>query len=119
MKPNTQLIRSQNDQFRQNIPTSSNVPGRIMITKGVQDLVSSESEPNRDLASLLKVIRTYDAFNNNDPHREHDFGSFPFKGQKLFWKIDYYAKDMMHGTQNPADLEITMRVLTVMLALEY
>ena len=28
---------------------------------------------------------------DNDPHREHDFGDFPIKGEAYFWKIDYYG----------------------------
>jgi hypothetical protein len=32
----------------------------------------------------------FDTFtNDNDPHRERDFGSFDLDGEKLFWKIDY------------------------------
>jgi hypothetical protein len=31
---------------------------------------------------------------DNDPHGEHDFGAFEHEGQRIFWKIDYYAPDM-------------------------
>ena len=56
---------------------------------------------------------------DNDPHGEHDFGAFTVSGEKLFWKIDYYALDMLHGSENPADPTATKRVLTLMLASEY
>jgi hypothetical protein len=56
---------------------------------------------------------------DNDPHGEHDFGAFEHEGARIFWKIDYYAPDMEHGSENPADPKQTVRVLTIMLASEY
>ena len=56
---------------------------------------------------------------DNDPHAEHDFGSFNLVGRKFFWKIDYYDKDLLNGSEDPGDPERTTRVLTLMLAAEY
>jgi Protein of unknown function (DUF3768) len=56
---------------------------------------------------------------DNDPHGEHDFGSFEIEGRKLFFKIDYYDKDMRFGSEDPSDPSKTARVLTLMLAEEY
>jgi hypothetical protein len=56
---------------------------------------------------------------DNDPHGEHDFGSFTLVGRKFFWKIDYYDREMVHGSEEPADPAKTMRVLTILLASEY
>ena len=56
---------------------------------------------------------------DNDPHREHDFGSFEIEGETYFFKIDYYALDMDGGSEDPADPEKTTRVLTIMRADEY
>jgi len=56
------------------------------------------------------------------PYREGailDFGAFEHEGQRIFWKIDYYAPDMEHGSENPADPKQTVRVLTIMLPSEY
>jgi len=66
-------------------------------------------------------VIAFDDFNaDNDPHREHDFGSFELDGEKLFWKIDYYSTDDPDlGSEDPSDLTKTLRVLTVMLAEEY
>ena len=55
----------------------------------------------------------------NDLHGERDFGAFEHNGQRIFWKIDYYAHDIMHGSEDPTDPQQTVRVLTIMLASEY
>ena len=52
-------------------------------------------------------------------HGEHDFGSFEVAGEKFFWKIDYYDERCEFGSEDPADPEKTMRVLTIMFADEY
>lgn len=120
MTEKTTIIRKLNDRFRKAIPTASDVPGRVMLTQGIQHLTDDEAEPGKHLPSLFKAIREFDAFDeDNDPHHEHDFGALEFNGSKVFFKIDYYALDLMHGSENPADPEQTIRVLTVMLAEEY
>ena len=43
---------------------------------------------------------------DNDPCGEHDFGAFDHQGQRIFWKIDYYAPDMEHGSEDPADARL-------------
>jgi Protein of unknown function (DUF3768) len=64
-------------------------------------------------------LALFDSFTeDNDPHGEHDFGAFEHEGQRIFWKIDYYAPDMEHGSENPADPKQTVRVLTIILASE-
>jgi hypothetical protein len=113
-------IREQNDQFRGGLPAPSKVPGCVVITQGIQELTNDPAELGKYLASLFEVVRTFEAFDEtNDPYGEHDFGAFDFLEQRVFWKIDYYAPDMLHGSEDPTDLENTIRVLTVMLAREY
>jgi len=69
---------------------------------------------------IAERVATFDSFTqDNDPHREHDFGSFDYDGNRILWKIDYYARDMQHGSEEPSDLGQTVRVLTIMLASEY
>lgn len=85
-----------------------------MMTAGVASL------PLADQAAIVRKVMRFDASTpDNDPYGEHDFGAFEHKGQKLFWKIDYYAPDMAHGSEDPADPARTVCVLTIMFADEY
>lgn len=111
---NTARIKELNDAFRKGERPDL---GRIMLTSGVRELAAAW--PLGDIAVYAKV-QTFDDFNeDNDPHQEHDFGSFKFAGEKCFWKIDYYDPSMEAGSENPADPLQTTRVLTIMLASEY
>lgn len=87
---------------------------KVVMTQGVHDL---------DMEHVLAIcteVQTFDRFNeDNDPHGEHDFGSLNYEGSRIFWKIDYYAPDMIHGSEDPTDPTQTVRVLTIMLASEY
>jgi Protein of unknown function (DUF3768) len=102
-------VRVLNDNFR-----STFIGGQVVMTAGVADL------PMDVKARALLHVQRFAGFNaGNDPHGEHDFGSFDVAGEKFFWKIDYYDPDMTFGSEDPADPEKTRRVLTVMLAEEY
>lgn len=113
--PKTEQIRDLNDRFRKG---DVNIPGQMVMTSGVQELASID--PEIRLGQIIQAVRSFDDFSeDNDPHHEHDFGAFEIFEEKLFWKIDYYASDLMHGSENPADITKTTRVLTIMLASEY
>ena len=110
-------IAELNDLFRKN-PTpiigKPQVPGKLLTTQGISAL------SQEDQASILAKVRDFSDFTEeNDPYGEHDFGLLEHQDQKIFWKIDYYAPDMNSGSEDPADLGQTIRVLTVMLADEY
>ncbi len=55
----------------------------------------------------------------NEPHGEHDCALMTAGGERIIWKIDYYDRELKHGSPDPADPEVTTRVLTIMLASEY
>jgi hypothetical protein len=102
-------IRELNDAFR----TTGN-GGRITLTSGVDALDSDVK------AMVLRKVATFAEFDaDNDPHKEHDFGSFELAGRKFFWKIDYYDQTLAFGSDDPSDPQQTTRVLTIMLANEY
>lgn len=90
---------------------------QTMLTQGVQALLNMAGG---DLQPLMAQVATFNRFTeDNDPYNEHDFGSFEWQGEKLFWKFDYYDKAFEYGSEDPANPDITKRVLTVMLASEY
>ena len=108
-------IRAQNDQFRALDPT---IPGRVMFTQGVQALV--EQDGGAGVEELMAAIKGFDTFDtDNDPHGEHDFGSLTFNDERIFWKIDLYDPLFEAGSEEPASLAKTRRVLTIMLPQEY
>jgi hypothetical protein len=109
---NTARIAELNDLCR----TAMGVAGRLVQTAGISAL-----PPQIQSAIREKIERFSDFSPDNDPHGERDFGAFNIHGvpEKIFWKIDYYAPDLMHGSENPSDPRQTVRVLTIMLSSEY
>src|SRR3981081_3807556 len=97
-------IRQLNDQSRTTFDQSL---GKVVLTQGVAALESDVS------AIAIRKVATFDAFGpENDPHGEHDFGSFDRGGQTFFWKVDYYSPDLEGGSEDPSDPKQTTRVLT-------
>ena len=106
---NPEKIRELNDTFRKHQDAS--IPGKIVFTSGLLELIKEEGKAVEDVASLL---REFDDFTEeNDPHKEHNFGTFEFCGLKVCWKFDYYDLDLMYGSDDPSDKTKTFRVLTV------
>lgn len=107
--PRAERIACINDQLR-----TKGEGGRILITSGVQAL-SGYGE-----GALLHALADYDDFDpDNDPHGERDFGGFDYLEAELLWKVDYYDLTLTFHSDDPADPNVTTRVLTIMLAVEY
>lgn len=89
--------------------------GRLNATRGVVD------RGPEFVAKAVAAVIAFDAFDgNNDPYGEHDFGAFEIDGERLFWKIDYFADaSCCYGSEDPSDPQKCFRVLTLMLADEY
>ncbi|MBT5303668.1 MAG: DUF3768 domain-containing protein [Candidatus Scalindua sp.] len=76
--------------------------------------------PEKDQSQIREKVELFNDFSEgNDPYGEHDFGAIDHDGEKIYWKIDYYDPDMVHGSEDPSDPSQTARVLTIMLANEY
>jgi hypothetical protein len=102
-------VRDLNDQLRKH-----RIGGRVVMTRGIAAL-GPEAVLRIDYA-----VRAFDAFSaDNDPYGEHDFGTVPVEEYVIMFKIDYYDLDLQYASPNPADPNVTCRVMTLMLADEY
>jgi hypothetical protein len=102
-------IRTMNDNFR-----TTFVGGMVVLTQMVADL------PLDLKAQAILAVQNFNSFDAaNDPYQQHDFGSFELAGEKYFFKIDFYNLDMSGGSEDPADPNVTKRVLTIMHVSEY
>ena len=107
---NSTKIACLNDHCR----TAMGVAGTLLQTEGISALSAGEQ------SAIRQKVETFSDFtDDNDPHGERDFGAIEHNGTRIFWKIDYHAPDMEHGSENPADPMQMVRVLTIMLASEY
>lgn len=99
-------IATLNDNFRKTF-----TGGQVLLTAGI-DSMSMD-----DKANILSMVRNFNDFTeDNDPYGVHDFGSFMYNDEKIFWKIDYYDLDYCFMSENPADPAATNRVMTIMQA---
>lgn len=102
-------IATLNDTFRKTF-----TGGQVLLTAGIATM-SSE-----DKANIISLVQNFDNFTpDNNPYAENDFDSFDYKGNKIFFKIDYYDLNYEFMSKNPANPDITNRVLSIMLAEEY
>ena len=98
--------------------------------------IGFRSLPEADQSQVRELVETFDAFEeDNDPHGERDLGCVYQLGdgqwtterprasederERVFWKLDYYDRDLRFGSEDAANPAVTRRVLTIMLADEY
>ncbi len=102
-------IAKLNNDFRKSF-----IGGEVLLSAGISAM-SSE-----DKANIISLVQNFNDFNEgNDPYKEHDCASFDYKGNKILWKIDYYDLNHEYMSENPANPDITNRVLTILLSCEY
>jgi len=109
MTKTTERLRALNDQLR-----TTGKGGSVVITAGVAAL------PAVHQAEIFAAVQGFDRFTpDNDPYGEHDCASLQAAGQEVMFKIDYYDRTLSHHSPDPADPDLTRRVLTIMLVSEY
>ena len=114
--PAFERIARLNDRCRQGLDPNA----RIMVTRNCLARLTGDDVGIAEVlaqAELLAAVRRY-AFKPGDGP-ERDFGGFDLKGERIFFKIDYYDLALEFGSDDPSDASITRRVLTVMLAEDY
>ncbi|MBR1601080.1 MAG: DUF3768 domain-containing protein [Alphaproteobacteria bacterium] len=102
-------IATLNDNFRKSF-----IGGEVLLSAGIAAM-SSE-----DKANIVSMVQNFNDFTeDNNVYGENDFGSFDYKGEKILWKIDYYDLNHKYMSEDPANPDITNRVLTIMTVYEY
>ena len=102
-------IATLNDNFRHTF-----TGGQVLLSAGIAAM-SSE-----DKANIVALVQNFNDFNEgNDPYSERDWGSFDYKDEKILWKIDYYDLNNQYHSENPANPDITNRILTIMTVFEW
>ena len=102
-------IAKLNDDFRKSF-----IGGEVLLSAGIAAM-SSE-----DKANIISMVQNFNDFTpSNDVYGEHDFLSIDYKGNKIFAKIDYYDLNYEFMSENPANPDITNRVLTIMKVFEW
>lgn len=102
---------------------------RTVVTQGIAALDEITQ------IEILKLVESFEDFTaGNDPHGEHDAG-FLYRDVighwhtrwaaddtrpvlSVMWKIDYYDRTMEFGSAEPWNVDVTTRVLTILLASE-
>lgn len=108
-KTRTEQIRALNDKLRQEL-----IGGIAVITPKAVALGEKTVE------NIFKAVAIFDEFClANDPYQEHDFGALDVDGHRVLFKIEYYDTKFEWHSPDPADPDVTERVITIMLAEEY
>lgn len=88
--------------------------GKVVFTQGIKALDETIQ------SQIVEKIQTFNDFSkDNDPYKEHDFGSFKQDAYTINWKIDYYDLTFKYGSEAPENPAVTRRVLTIMRSDEY
>ena len=63
--------------------------GQLVITRGIA------AQGNAFIAKAAAVVRSFDDFTpDNDPYGEHDMAFLDVDGERIFFKVDYYDRDL-------------------------
>lgn len=112
----TARIRQLNDALRtaRDPIAALTMNGSLVITRSIVD------RGPVFIARCVDAVRRFDDFDqHNDPWAEHDMAFLDADGERIFFKVDYYDRDLAHLSPDPADAGVTRRVLTIGLADDY
>lgn len=108
MQDQKSRIRELNDGLR-----CDHRGGAIVVTAGTRSM-------GADFVAAVDIALKNVAFDSdNDPYCERDFGAVEVMGRRIFFEIDHYDLELRFGSPDPADENVTHRVMTIMLAEEY
>lgn len=116
MTDTTERLRALNDALRtaQDPIAAMMTNGSLVITRAVADMGDAF------VTACVSAVRRFDAFtDDNDPHGEHDMAFLDVAGERVFWKIDYYDRELQLLSPDPCDAGLPRRILTIGLASDY
>jgi hypothetical protein len=91
-----------------------------LATGGVAALIAEAAAGYDRGVELAVALAGFCDFNEDgDPYGERDFGALELWGERLFWKIDYHHPERDEHAPVKWSMELTRRVVTIMLASEY
>lgn len=109
MTARSERVRALNDNLR-----TMGQGGEIVATRGLLALGPET------VAQVFAAVQGFGDFTtDNDPYGEHDFALLQPGSLRVMFKIDYYNCTLSGHSPDPADSQLTRRVLTIMLAEEY
>jgi len=112
----TERIRALNDRLRtaRDPIAALMMNGSLVITAGIV------GEGPAFVVRCVAAVRAFADFTpQNDPHGEHDMAFLTIDGRRIFFKVDYFDRELEYLSPDPADAGVTRRVLTIALADEY
>lgn len=105
----TEIIGALNDRCRHGLDRRA----RIVITRSCLATFAEAGLPTLAVQiEIMAALRTH-AFDARD--RERNRGEFELHGHTVYFAIDYYDLALEYGSEDPANVSITRRVLTVMM----
>ena len=112
----TARIRDLNDALR----TAPDPIAAMMMNGTLVVTAAIAARGNPFLDHCIGAVRRFAAFDNdNDPWGEHDMAFLDVDGETIFFKVDYYDRNLEMLSPDPADAGVTRRVLTIGLASDY
>lgn len=105
-----------NNRFRSEVLKGRPGHHRILSTQGIQALGPAAVQ---EILYLVLTFKEEDFREEFEPHGDRDFISAIYKGMKVWAKIDVYDLNLAFLSPDPADDEVTVRVLTLLLPSEY
>lgn len=112
----TNRIAELNQRCRQGL----DLEAKLVITNTCFAMLAKDQLDRLILSTQVqKALRDWKPAANDESDNEQDFGILYVRDQKLFFKIDYYDRTLEWGSEDPANPEVTIRVMTVMMPEDY
>lgn len=109
-------IRELNDALR----TAPDPIGAMLVNGALVVTASIAQRGPAFLDACVAAVRRFSDFaDENDPYHEHDMAFLDVAGERIFFKVDYFDKNLEWHSPDPADAGVTRRVLTIGLADDY